>query len=739
MDFFVNTCSITGLIAGLIYLLAGYYVYRSNRIGIVSRLFFLTMILTALWTVGISFVSISNMPVIVSTILLRFLYANVIILPIVFFHMTYRFLGYSRRNFIIPFGYGIATTLCFLNFSTDFFVADVEKNSFFYYKPGILYILFIAYSILYDIYSFFLLISTGKMAEGYNRSQIKYYTIGSVIVCLQIMTSFPFISKLPILNYCAFMAVPFLAIFFYSVIKYKLFNINLSVDRDKVHRILFTLFIAGFVFFVFILSEVVFSGRKFVNQKTFLIAGVLFFVVLAIVKPLDYILSAFIDKFLFHKKYEYQKTLRDAARGMAKITDIDKLFGLIVHFITSRIRIKSVDLFYLNKGDNKYVARLSRGNSRLNESKNVFISKNSSIVLWLEEKKDTLIYDEVIRWLKNEKLFPHRTVLRKTIEDIKQKFEDLEAVLCVPCFSKNNLLGFLMLGEKISSGMYTQEDLDVLSTLSHEAAIAIENAQLYREIYEKMKHIQMLYEKERKLFISTAIAFAAAIDAKDKYTHGHAERVTYYCMSIYEDMQLAGHVKFQPDFSETLQIAALLHDVGKIGTPDNILNKKGSLNKDEFDEIKKHPIIGASILSPIQELGEVTDAIRHHQERYDGSGYPEGLQGDQIPLAARIIMVADAFDAMVSDRPYRSRVMAEVAVHEIKKGIGTQFDPHVVEGFLAAYEKGKIVSLKPEEHKTTYIDPNGVPKDKNKLMGSNDSKDTGTSGGDEENPLQNFS
>ena len=277
----------------------------------------------------------------------------------------------------------------------------------------------------------------------------------------------------------------------------------------------------------------------------------------------------------------------------------------------------------------------------------------------------------------------------------------LNAAIVVPCSRKNDMLGFLILGDKLSGDIYTKEDSDVLLTLSHEVAVAIENALLYEQLYKQMAELKHMYEKEKKVFFQTAFAFAAAIDAKDTYTHGHTERVTKYCLEIGEEVEEMRKIKIPVNFEDNLQLSALLHDVGKIGTPDHILNKKGPLTKEEYEEIKLHPLIGASIITPIKELSEVALAIKHHQERWDGKGYPDGLKQDAIPLYSRIIMVADAFDAMISDRPYRQRVMDEVAIQEIQRGAGTQFDPVIVEAFIRAYNNGNIVVLaeKPKTQK----------------------------------------
>lgn len=206
------------------------------------------------------------------------------------------------------------------------------------------------------------------------------------------------------------------------------------------------------------------------------------------------------------------------------------------------------------------------------------------------------------------------------------------------------------------------------------------------ELNEKLDDIQ-------HLFVSTVKALSSAIEAKDTYTRGHNERMLEYTLAILEELRESS--KFDFDYEDargTLQLAVLLHDIGKIGIPDDILQKHGPLTNQEWDEIKKHPDKGVSILEPIKELKEVTDVIKHHHERYDGTGYPDGLKAEEIPLISRIISVADTFDAITSDRPYRKRASDEEAIEEVKNCVGTQFDPVVVEAFLKADEKGRIKS-----------------------------------------------
>ena len=173
----------------------------------------------------------------------------------------------------------------------------------------------------------------------------------------------------------------------------------------------------------------------------------------------------------------------------------------------------------------------------------------------------------------------------------------------------------------------------------------------------------------QNLFEQTATALVNAIDAKDTYTHGHSSRVAEYSRRLAEMNN-----KSQKECDE-IYYSALLHDVGKIGVPLEIINKIGKLTDEEYAEIKKHPVFGDQILSSIQQAPYLAIGARHHHERYDGRGYPDGLSGEDIPLIARIIAVADAYDAMTSIRSYREPLTRDTVKEELRRGIGTQFDP----------------------------------------------------------------
>ena len=196
--------------------------------------------------------------------------------------------------------------------------------------------------------------------------------------------------------------------------------------------------------------------------------------------------------------------------------------------------------------------------------------------------------------------------------------------------------------------------------------------------------LQRAAEENEQLFISSIRAFAAAVDAKDPYTRGHSERVASYSRTIAE------HLGQSDEFLHRIWIAGVLHDVGKIGIEDRVLKKGGVLTAEEFDQMKLHPVIGFEILQPIGPLTEMLPAVRWHHESWNGKGYPDGLKGESIPLIARIVAVADTFDAITTNRPYQNAYTPDYAVETITKLTGSRFDAKVVTAFLRAFEQGAV-------------------------------------------------
>ncbi len=238
----------------------------------------------------------------------------------------------------------------------------------------------------------------------------------------------------------------------------------------------------------------------------------------------------------------------------------------------------------------------------------------------------------------------------------------MRSFLGVPLWTRQRFVGMLCLGNKRTGEHFTKDDLALLGTLSTQASLAIYNAQLF--------------EAQRQALIGTIEALAHAIEAKDGYTIQHCERMTERATALAQAMNLPAHEV------ENIRMGAILHDIGKIGIPDSILNKPARLTPEEYEIMKEHPVIGARIVQSVGALTGVVSIVKHHHERFDGSGYPDRLKGTDIPLGARIIGVVDTYGAMTEDRVYRAAPGHRKAVEELASLAGKQFDPELVTAFL---------------------------------------------------------
>ena len=242
-----------------------------------------------------------------------------------------------------------------------------------------------------------------------------------------------------------------------------------------------------------------------------------------------------------------------------------------------------------------------------------------------------------------------------------------QSVLVGRLSSRGKLLGLIAVASGRKSAFSEPEQMELFVDITNQAAVAIDNAQMYTRLEEA--------------FWSTIRSLAEAIDAKDSYTRGHSDRVADYAEALARKLDL------EEDMLSAVRCAGYLHDTGKIGIPDAILLKPGKLTEDEFSQIMGHPILSHKIIEPVQFPYEVKPLVRHHHEHIDGSGYPDGLVGEEIPLGARIIGIADAYEAMTSDRPYRVALSRPAALDELKRCAGTQFDSDLVEAFLEVIEE----------------------------------------------------
>ena len=274
----------------------------------------------------------------------------------------------------------------------------------------------------------------------------------------------------------------------------------------------------------------------------------------------------------------------------------------------------------------------------------------------------------ILKLAESLQLSPDKTPSHVMINDAKSRPEFMWAsewlrhAVALPLWSHQKLMGVMLAINCTDGGDFTSVDV-----------------QLFRAVADRIKSFlenQSLYDDLTDLLMGLLHSIVNSVDAKDPYTYGHSERVAFLSRA------LAQAAKLSPTDCERVYLAGLLHDVGKIGVPDAILCKPGKLTNEEFDALKRHPEIGVRILSPVRQTRDLMPGVLYHHERIDGRGYPDGLAGKSIPLLGRIICLADCFDAMTTNRTYRAALPLPVAISEVRRCAGTQFDPHLAELFV---------------------------------------------------------
>lgn len=314
--------------------------------------------------------------------------------------------------------------------------------------------------------------------------------------------------------------------------------------------------------------------------------------------------------------------------------------------------------------------------SRSNGGSLVFVNSSSRLRVALTSPKpfdnsfwEVPVFAAASRWaVANGEPLIFESGKPNGIEGMPDLPNNIQSYLVLPLKTPRRMLGVLNLVRAQDSISFSNVDLEIINVLASQASISIENARLYQNM--------------RDNYLKTVSGFALAVEAKDKYTHGHSENVMKYTVILAQHLGLTGKE------IEQIKYAGLLHDIGKIGVNEAILNKAGKLTLEEYEEIKKHPDLGSRILANVPFFESLVPLVRHHHEFYNGEGYPDGLSGENIPMGARILSVADAFEAMTSDRPYREAMPYEKAFEILISEKGQQFDAKIVDAFVEVMKVG---------------------------------------------------
>lgn len=272
-----------------------------------------------------------------------------------------------------------------------------------------------------------------------------------------------------------------------------------------------------------------------------------------------------------------------------------------------------------------------------------------------------------------------------------RSFDTKKIELIIPLIIRDEMVGVIFLGEKATGEPFSSYDKEIICAMSRHIGVGIAQRNLMAELERRAEENRHLYENLRMTYKDTVKAFAAAIDCKDKYTEGHSERVGKYSEII------AAELGWDDDHVEGVAIAGYLHDVGKLVVDRNIINSPMKITASENAQLAKHPSVGFEILSPIHHpYAEVPLAAKYHHERLDGRGYPDGLYDREIPFIAKIVNLADSFDAMTTDRPYKRRRIAEEVIDDLNRNAGKQFSPELVTAFCRAMLKELTNDKKPK-------------------------------------------
>jgi diguanylate cyclase (GGDEF)-like protein/putative nucleotidyltransferase with HDIG domain len=728
--------------------------------------------------------------------------------------------------------------------SLGYFPESVQLNNaglqieygFFVYPLTIFGFSYIALSI------FRLIQRWRALKDPLERSRVTYLIIGIAVAALvSVREGIPPLPRFPlsqVANFCNAAIITFI------IMRYQLFDIKLVLRKGLAYTTITAMITGTFLIVLYILQQYLHAWSQPISIVVIVSLSILMAISFNWIKTT---LQKYVDRLFYGKNYDYRNMVSNFAQRMNNVLDIDQLAEEMLRPISKALQPAQVSLLLpeSDKFSSRYDIRFVDEETPIP----IRINRESIIISWLLREEKPLRRD----------IINVDTNFRALWETDKKAIEEVD--LMFPLISKDKLIGILALHKRRVGGFYANEDIDLLMTLTNEAAVVIENADLYRQAKERanideltglfnhryfhdrvseeiarssrfgdtfslisldldhfksyndiyghlygdkvlqnagvfikrsIRSVDMAFryggdefavilpqtsidnaykvaERIRKKIesdidikgypltcslgiaswptdglmrediiqasdaalyhskqsgrnrtsmaselqipnvldlldasvktsdavINTIYALAATVDAKDTYTYGHSKKVSKYATDIAEALG------FSENRIASIRTAGLLHDIGKIGVADQILSKNGPLNDEEWEPIRAHPSIGVSILKHVEELKDCVAAVQYHHERYDGNGYPSGLKGDNIPIDARILAVADSFDAMTSSRPYRNKPRTNAqALEEIQRCSGTQFDPKIVNIFVEIMTG----SMTPKEIKTRERD-----------------------------------
>lgn len=666
----LNVYSLPRLFIFIFSLSVGSFVFFKNRKSAVNRSFFIVTLCVSLWQ--FSYFVLAHTSDVSSALLWSKLgYLGVIFITPATYHFVVSFLNLRKEKLVRVFYFCASTFISVV--ASDYLIVGVKKFFWGYYPlVGPIHNIFLVLWAIPFILALRDLYKNYKVTESpFNKKRIKYFLFSLPVAYLGSIDYLPNygIELYPL----GFIPITFFIVSTsYAVVRYRLLDIEFIIKKVSLISLAVGVTISTVFLATFYVQPYLYSlwGKKWLWLPVF----VSFLVSFGLFRVIGWIRQ--LQESELSKKFAYRSILKKEAKRISMVKSVDELLTYTTRDLANLVRLDYVGIFIWHNHEKKFVLERSLTRSRKKEKipLGLTLTQDNPLIIALLRKKTPLVSSEIEYYLRSGKVSrEEKEFFVKVLAEMKR----VGAEISLPSFCEDKLLAIINIGHKLNlNEIITNEDLEVFASLSNHIARAIDGF--------------MLKEEKIKLIVASQKILISAIEAKDRYTSGHTERVADYCALIGNRL-----TKFLRAFSNglsNLNWAAQLHDVGKISIPDVILLKPGPLNEEEWRKIKEHPINGVRIIAPVQEwLGDdIYAGILHHHENFDGSGYPRHQKGEGIHLFARIIRVADAFDAMTSDRPYRRALTKEEAINELTKYKGIYFDPRVAEVMMELYRENKI-------------------------------------------------
>jgi HD-GYP domain-containing protein (c-di-GMP phosphodiesterase class II) len=648
-----NVSTLITIFATILYGVIFALVMVSRPLNRLRKIFGFYLLAMSVWSVS-AFLSISGFGYTLTWF--KVMTASPIMMTVAIFFFIQTLFGLRRKWALLTIVYGILAIL--ITFFTNIMIhsASLDQAGELSYKLGQYFSLVAlpGYSLI--------IVCLNDLIQGFNkthdaqhRDRIRYLMIGLSITILASLTNFTPAGKYPIDIAANGVTALLIA---YAILRHQLLDIRVVIRLGLLYSVTTAIFSAIY----FLSISLVLNAFQLLTGKTVFIVSILVGTLSAILlSPLRNLAQAWIDRIFYRDKYNAELMLQRLSRTTTSFLDIEKITHMILSEISNTLHIEhgAILIKYVERGDFQVIAE--------DGEKKHFPSgfrADHPIVTWMSRQNQPLLNRDI-------SFIP---IFKSMWGDEKEEVEKFDAEIFLPLNSKGELIGILALGKKRSSQPYTQDEQLIFSTLANQTAVALENARLYDELKES--------------FVQSVTALANAIDIRDTYTNTHSQQIANWAAKT------ARQLGCTAEEINDIYLGGLLHDIGKIGIPDTILQKPTKLNEEEWKIVHTHPKLGAELISPIKKMAGVVPMIENSHERYDGLGYPYGIKGEEIPLGARIISVVDSYSAMHDKRPYKEPYSRDKIIKELKQNSGKMYDPRVVGAFLIIIqEKGDDISL----------------------------------------------